>query len=201
MEKIAAANGAFLPTISAQASYSSSNPTGLSTDNNTTSYGLSLSYTPIAGGANFANSKAARYQYLSASADQQATYRKVVSGTRQAYLGISSGIQTIRADQQAIQSAQLSLEATKAGYKVGTRTMVNVLDDTTTLFSQKQSYADVQYKYLSSIVSLKQAAGTLSSADVDLISRWLSKPVNLNDTDNMRATKKRRISKVKTNII
>lgn len=166
-------NSAWLPSIAASANYSGGNPTGLKKDSTSTAVGLSLNYTPFAGGANFANSKQARYQYLSASADEQTAYRDVISSTRQAYLGITAGKQTILADKKAIQSAQLSLDATKAGYKVGTRTMVNILDATKALYQQKKQYADDQYAYLNSIVLLKQSAGTLSYEDVKQISRWL----------------------------
>ncbi len=203
-ENISAQNGAWLPTVSGSVSYTGGNPAAYKTDDTNTTYGLSLSYTPFAGGANFANAAQARYQYLSAVALREQTYRSVMTQTRQAYLGVTAGIQTIRADQKAIESAALSLEATKAGYKVGNRTMVNILDATTNLYQQKQQYADDQYAYLNNIISLKEAAGTLADQDVSQINKWLSEPITLpqkvqtNQQVASNATKKKPHSKPKS---
>ena len=47
---------------------------------------------------------------------------------RDAYLGVISGIARVRALRQALESSQTALKATEAGYEVGTRTAVDVLN-------------------------------------------------------------------------
>ena len=202
-QNIAVQYGAWIPTVSGSVSYTRNNPAAYKTDDTNTTYGLSLAYTPFAGGANFANAAQARYQYLSAVALREQTYRSVMTQTRQAYLGVTAGIQTIHADQKAIESAALSLEATKAGYKVGNRTMVNILNATTNLYQQKQQYADDQYTYLNNIISLKEAAGTLGDQDVRQINQWLNQSINLpqkvqiNEQTSSNITKQKPLSKPK----
>ena len=47
--------------------------------------------------------------------------------TRQAYLGVISGISQVKALQQAVVSSDTALQATQAGFEVGTRTAVDVV--------------------------------------------------------------------------
>lgn len=121
--------------------------------------------------------KQQEYNYLSASDQLDFTHRTVVKQTRQAYLGVDSGISKIQADQQAIISAQNKLEATQAGYTVGTRTMVDVLQAVTNLYQAQQQWATDRYTYVMNIITLKQQAGTLSPKDLAQINTWLGQTV------------------------
>lgn len=141
------------------------------------SFGVALNFPVLRGGFDIANVKQQRYTYLSASDQLAVDHREVANLTRQAFLGIESGISQIKADKQAIISAKNQLEATKAGYIVGTRTMVNVLDSVTTLTQNQLSYADDRYNYVEGFVSLKEQAGTLSPQDIKHINYWLSKRI------------------------
>lgn len=145
----------------------------------TGTYGASVNFPLIQGGLVTAQTRQARYNYLSASSERQFVHRSVVSETRQSFLGIITGIAKIKADLQAVKSAQNALEATKAGYEVGTRTMVDVLDDLTALYLEKQRYTDDQYRYIIDTIELKVNAGTLSVPDLEKINGWLSQFVKL----------------------
>lgn len=135
--------------------------------------GLSLNFPILRGGFDIVNTQQKRYQYLSASDQLAIDHRTVENDTRQAFLGIDSGISQIKADEQAIISARNQLEATKAGYIVGTRTMVDVLDSVTTLTQSQLAYADDRYNYVEGIVNLKEQAGVLSPGDIKRLNRWL----------------------------
>src|SRR3990167_158120 len=141
------------------------------------SVGVSLSFPILRGGFDIVNTRQVRYQYLSASDKLEMDHRSVENRTRQAYLGIESGISEIRADEEAIISARNQLEATKAGYIVGTRTMVDVLDSVTSLTQTQLGYADDRYNYVEGIFDLKEQAGILSSTDVYAINGWLGQEV------------------------
>lgn len=163
-------------TYSRQRSWNHQNiTTDLDTQN--AAIGLSLDFPVIQGGAVIAQTSQARYDYLAASAQREFTHRDVVNKTRQAYLGVISGISQIKADKQTITSARNALEATQAGYAVGTRTMVDVLNDLSTLYQAQQKYADDQYTYILNIIDLKQAAGTLNEKDLEEINQWLNKRI------------------------
>jgi len=66
-----------------------------------------------------------------------------------------------------------ALEATEAGYDVGTRTTVDVLNARQSLFLAQTQYARSKYDYLINVISLKQAAGTLTPADIKELDSWL----------------------------
>ena len=71
--------------------------------------------------------KTAIANYETASNNEEQAYRQVVSDTRMDYLGVLSNISTVTAQQQVVKSNLTALNATKAGYRVGTQTMVDVL--------------------------------------------------------------------------
>jgi len=142
--------------------------------------GLRLNFPLVQGGLVSALTRQARYNYLSQSSQLQFVHRQVVSETRQSFLGVITGIRKIKADIQTIKSAQNALDATKAGYDVGTRTMSQVLDDLTALYLKQQQYSDDQYLYIVDTIELKSNAGTLSVSDIEKVNAWLTKHVKLN---------------------
>lgn len=136
---------------------------------------LGVDFPVFQGGYVSAKTKQAEYNYLSASDQLEFQHRNVTNQTRQAFLGVQSGISQIQADVQAIKSARNKLEATQAGYVVGTRTMVDVLNAVTALTQAQQTWADDRYKYVISIITLEQQAGTLSPQDLMQVDAWLGK--------------------------
>ena len=60
---------------------------------------------------------------------------------RDAYLGVISGIARVQALRQALESDQTALTATEAGYEVGTRTAVDVLNARRTLVQAQTDYS------------------------------------------------------------
>ena len=87
--------------------------------------------------------------------------------TRDAYLGVIAEKARVQALKQAVQSNQTALEATEAGFEVGTRTTVDVLDARRRLFEAQRDYSRSRYDYLINVVRLKSAAGVLAPADLD----------------------------------
>ncbi|WP_423063107.1 TolC family outer membrane protein [Candidiatus Paracoxiella cheracis] len=136
--------------------------------------GVNVNFPVFQGGYVSETTKQAEYNYLSASDQLEFQHRNVINQTRQAFLGVQSGISQIQADVQAIKSARNKLEATQAGYVVGTRTMVDVLNAVTSLTQAQQTWANDRYNYVISIITLEQQAGTLSPDDLARINAWLS---------------------------
>lgn len=151
------------------------NPPDTATD--TANLGLALTYNPIQGGSVIASTEQARYNYVTASGLLEQTYRQVVDQARSSFLSVLSNISQIKADKQSIVSSHNALDATEAGFKVGTRTMIDVLSALTTLYQAQKQYANDQYFYINNLIALKTAAGTLSVADLSEINTWLGKPV------------------------
>ena len=110
---------------------------------------------------------------LGASEDLEASLRAVTRNTITSYNQVVSDIATFKALEQAVVSAESALKATEAGFEVGTRTIVDVLVSTQNLFNAKRNLADVRYRYVVSTLRLKQAAGTLTSNDLQAINQGL----------------------------
>jgi outer membrane protein len=65
------------------------------------------------------------------------------------------------------------VEATEAGFEVGTRTTVDVLDARRQLFITETNYARSRYDYIVNWLRLKQAAGNLTVNDLTMVNGWL----------------------------
>ena len=80
----------------------------------------------------------------------------------------------MKALEQAVASSRTALEATEAGFEVGTRTIVDVLDSQFSLYLAITNYYQSRYDYVLNALRLKQAAGTLEVQDLERIDQWLT---------------------------
>ena len=103
----------------------------------------------------------------------QRVTRETERATRDAYLGVLSEKSRVEALKQAVKSSETALEATEAGFEVGTRTIVDVLNSQTALYSATTNYYQSRYDYLMNVLRLKQAAGSLQIQDLEEIDQWL----------------------------
>jgi outer membrane protein len=134
---------------------------------------LNLGVPIFSGGLVVAQTNQARYGYHVATQKLEQTIRSTVNTARQSYLGIISGIQKIKADKQAIKSTISSLRGLRAGYSVGTQTLVDVLNQQQKVLQAETQYSTDRYTYVTDLLTLKQAAGTLSLNDLQAINAWL----------------------------
>jgi outer membrane protein len=93
--------------------------------------------------------------------------------TRDAFLGVRSGISRVGALEQAVKSSEAAADAVEAGFQVGTRTTVDVLNAKRDLFRAKRDLADARYSYIVDTLTLKQAAGIIEEEDLRLVNSWL----------------------------
>ena len=118
----------------------------------------------------------ARYTWDAAKAGLDFSSRQTEEQTRDAYQGVISQIAQVRALKQAVESDRIALQATEAGYQVGTKTVVDVLTTRAALLQDDTNYAQAKYGYLDNIVSLRLAAGNLDRSTLELINGWLIEP-------------------------
>jgi outer membrane protein len=128
--------------------------------------GLQFNLPLYSGGATQSQVKQAQFNYVAASENLEKTYRSMQANLYKNYNNVFASIGTIKAYQQSVVSADSALTATQAGYQVGTRTIVDVLNATSKLYSAKQKLSDARYNYILSTLQLKQTAGTLSEQDL-----------------------------------
>ncbi len=128
--------------------------------------GVNLKVPLYTGGKTTSLTKQAEFAYVAASQDLEAAYRSVVKDVRAYNNNINASIGALRAYEQAVISAKSALEATEAGFDVGTRTIVDVLDATRRLYDANKNLSNARYDYILSVLQLRQAIGTLSEQDV-----------------------------------
>jgi len=126
--------------------------------------------------------RSARYNWDAANAAYDNVRRQTEQQTRDAYQGVISQIAQVQALQQAVESNRISLEATEAGYDVGTKTALDVLTARQQYVTAQSNYAVAKYGYLNNIVALRLAAGSLDEATINLINGWLAEPTSVPST-------------------
>ncbi|CAQ85619.1 MULTISPECIES: outer membrane channel protein TolC [Photorhabdus] len=187
-EKIKVAQAGHMPIIELGASTGVSNKqfhgSGYGDNRSGNSYsgdnsvGLTLSLPIYSGGATSSRIEQAQYGFVSASEQLENVYRNVVQIVRSSFNNISASISSINAFKQVVVSAQSSLDAMEAGYQVGTRTIVDVLDATTKLYDAKQKLSNARYDYLINQLNIKHALGTLNENDLAALNNTLGKQLS-----------------------
>jgi outer membrane protein len=149
-----------------------------------TSISVTLSMPIYTGGAISANSRRAYEQYNASLENYAGTMRTTVQTTRAFHLTVETDVARTAARKQAITSSQSALDATQAGYEVGTRNIVDVLNVQQSLYSAIRDYANTRYNYIINMLRLKQLAGTLSPQDIYDLNKWLEMPAAATASDN-----------------
>lgn len=138
------------------------------------SIGIEVTVPLFSGGRVSSRVREAVYLHRAAREQLQRVARETERATRDAYLGVLSEISRVRALEQAVRSSRTALEATQAGFEVGTRTIVDVLNSQRALYQAITNYYQSRYVYIGNVLRLQQAAGTLQVQDLERIDRWLT---------------------------
>jgi outer membrane protein len=146
---------------------------GISQERNDSSIGVQMTLPLYTGGLISANTRQSQHQFTQAQETQVQQRRATERQARDYFRGVMTGISKVTALQQAVVSNEKALEAAEAGFDVGTRTIVDVLDTQRDLLSAKRDHARSRYDYLLDILRLKQAAGSLEENDLRLINALL----------------------------
>ena len=141
--------------------------------NYTDAIGLQVTLPIFSGGLTYSQTEQARHQYQQALEQLESARRGTHRQARQSYNGVIDSISGVAALRQALTSTQKALEAIEAGFQVGTRTSVDVLNAQRNTYESKRDYKNAQYTYILGGLRLKQAAGTLSPDDLVPINDWL----------------------------
>ena len=169
--------GGHLPTVDLVANYSKSSANGggfgIGSDTTSKSVGVQLNLPIFQGGAVNSKWREAEANRERAKQDLENARRSVASQTRQAYLGVVSGIAQVKALQQALTSSESVLEASKLGQEVGVRTNLDVLNAQQQLYSTRRDLYQAQYNYLLSELRLKAAVGSLNESELGKINQAL----------------------------
>ena len=175
------------PRVSAQVSYAESDTTGTVTPPNAfnlppnsegedESFQIRLDMPLYAGGAISANRRRAAEQFNAARENRINLTRNTITASRSLHMTVTSDVARVKARKQAIKSTQSALDATVAGYEVGTRNIVDVLNAQNAVFAAQRDYANSRYDYVLNSMRLKENAGTLSPEDIAALEAFLVEP-------------------------
>jgi len=145
----------------------------IDTDGNRDSISIQLSIPIFSGGRTSSRVKEAVYLHRATRQQLQRVARETERQTRDAYLGVISEISRVQALKQSVASSRTALEATQAGFEVGTRTIVDVLNSQFSLYAAITNFYQSRYAYIGNVLRLKLAAGTLQVQDLEEIDQWL----------------------------
>ncbi len=167
------------PTVDVTAGYSRRNVSfgGLVPLNrNDSAIGLEVVLPVYQGGLVSSQTRESRFLLDQTQQDGVRIFREVERQARDSYRGVLSEISRVKALKQAVISSDKALEASEAGFEVGTRTIVDVLDSQRELLRVRRDHARSRYDYLLNTLSLKQAAGILEEPDLVQINGLLEPP-------------------------
>lgn len=179
---VSAARGAHYPTLNLGASVGRSASWGdvvgsgsnFSPDQRTNSVGLTLSVPIFSGGATQSGVRQALAQRDIAQDGYEQQKRALDRNTRNAYQSLVAGISEVEARRLAVVSAQSAYDASQVGLEVGTRTVLDVIQNQRILFSAQLEYAQARYNFLQRRLQLGQAVGVLDIAELQDINRLLT---------------------------
>ncbi len=130
----------------------------------------------FAGGSISANRRRAAEQFNVARESRINLTRNTVTQARSLHMTVMSDVSRVKARKQSIVSSQSALDATQAGYEVGTRNIVDVLNAQNKLFAAQRDYANSRYDFVINSLRLKEVAGTLSPEDIARLEGFLLAP-------------------------
>ncbi|MEO7067087.1 MAG: TolC family outer membrane protein [Rhodanobacter sp.] len=178
---ITAARAGHLPTISANVSYGKNaswyqnggaGNNGRSTSPSTT-VGLTLNVPIFSGGMTQSRVRQSIYQRDVATDSMESERRQVVRDTLNYYRSVIAGIAQVGSAKASVESGQKALEATRAGFDVGTQTLTDVLLAIQTLTSSESSYSQARHQFILNKLLLEQTAGTADLKDMESINALL----------------------------
>lgn len=147
---------------------------GISSESEGYNWGITLTVPLFSGGTTQSRVRQALSQRDIAEDTLEQTRRALVRNTSNAYQALVAGVSEVEARRLAVVSAQSAYDASQVGLEVGTRTVLDVLQNQRTLFAAQVEYAQAKYRFLQNRLLLEQSAGTLDINDVQDVNRLLT---------------------------
>ncbi|HVB98787.1 MAG TPA: TolC family outer membrane protein [Candidatus Dormibacteraeota bacterium] len=98
---------------------------------------------------------------------------QITLDTQTAFYDLQDSVAQFQAEQQAVTSAKVSWEATRKGYEIGTRSIIDLLTATTNYAAAQRNYDLALYTQIVDRTQLKAAAGILTPMDIRAINDLL----------------------------
>ena len=166
-----------LPTLSLDIQYTDTRLNGVLNafqfDNVDRTAGLTLNIPLFSGGSVSSQRRQAHYQHQEAEENLESTQRSVAQNTQSLFISTITAVATSKARQQTIVSSKSALEASRTGYQVGTRNLVDVLAAERAVFAAELAFLETRYDYMLNMLNLKFTAGVLTTNDLMTYNQYL----------------------------
>jgi outer membrane protein len=93
--------------------------------------------------------------------------------TQTAFHDLEDSVAQFQATQQSVSSAKVSMDGTRKGYEIGSRSIIDLLTATTNYAAAQRNYYLALYTQLVARTQLKAAAGVLTPTDIEAINTLL----------------------------
>lgn len=168
-----------LPTLDLVAGYgsdrglSAQHPSG---EQDAAFVGLSFNWPLYQGGRDASRARETEARLDAAAQQREDARRSVIQSSRSLLRDLLTDVESVAARKQSIVSNETALEAISAGYSVGTRNIVDVLQAERALYTAIQEYQDARYNYVRNRLRFEETLGTLSPQDIEQLDQWMVDP-------------------------
>jgi outer membrane protein len=138
--------------------------------------GLELNIPLYTGGSVNSRTRQARSRFQEATEKLSQAVRSAELDTRDAFRSVKTDIAQVNALGKSLESTEIAVQAEEAGFEVGTRTIVDVLNSQREYYLARLNYARARYLYVVDQLRLKRAAGILSENDLAELNTALVPP-------------------------
>lgn len=129
-------------------------------------YQIQVNFPLFAGGAISSSRRQAYAQYDRSKEQSLFIERSVIREVRSNHFNVQTQSANVIARRQALKSSESALEATRIGYEVGNRNVVDLLQSERGLYAAQRDYAKSRYDYIIAVLRLKSSVGSLSPNDL-----------------------------------
>jgi outer membrane protein, protease secretion system len=170
------AKAGHLPTLDAVAQWSVARSDTVTTINSrydTRAIGLQLNVPIFAGGYTSSQVRQSIAALESAEQQLEALRRDLALRVEKQFRGVTEGVAQIRALEQAVRSAETTLESNRKSYEGGVRTLVDVLNAEQQRVSAMRDLAQARYVYVLSRIQLQALTGEPNDPVIEEANSWL----------------------------
>ena len=117
---------------------------------------------PIYSGGNVSSQvRQARSTYQATLQQLISVQRQTDQSTQNAFWQVQNGVSIVKAQTQALKSAQIKLKSDQTGYTVGIRNSVDLINSEKNFYQAIQNYNQSRYQYLNYRLQLRYLAGNI----------------------------------------
>jgi outer membrane protein, protease secretion system len=170
------AKSGHLPTLDAVAQWSVARSDTVTTINaryDTRAIGLQLNVPIFAGGYTSSQVRQSTAALESTEQQLEALRRDLALRVEKQFRGVTEGVAQVRALEQAVRSAETTLESNRKSYEGGVRTLVDVLNAEQQRVSALRDLAQARYVYVLARIQLQALTGEPNEPVIDEANSWL----------------------------